>query len=153
MTNFKNTKAYKTNDTEKEPLVSEPAVVYHATPFSKVHFARKGVSPKFVSNLMVSYNLNKTETARLTDISTKTLERHMQSGKPFTGLQSDRLIELADLFEQGVETFGNRDKFIKWLNSEIPALGNHAPKDFLDTQKGIEIVSDEIGRIKHGIFA
>lgn len=132
--------------------VEEAAVAYN-TPVKKIGLSRIGLSPDFVIDLMQCYQFSKQETSRLADISTKTLDRHLQSGKKFSGLQSDRLLELAELYIEGVELFGTREKFLKWLNSKIPALGNTAPKDWLDTHKGISMIADELGRIKHGIFA
>lgn len=139
--------------TESAPSKVEEAAVAYNTPVKKVALSRKGLSPDFVLDLMQSYQFSKQETSRLTDISTKTLDRHMQSGKNFTGLQSDRLLELAELYIEGVEVFGSREKFLKWLNAAIPALGNSAPKEWLDTHEGISMIADELGRIKHGIFA
>ncbi len=133
-------------------IVKEAAAEYY-TPFQKVHVSRRGVDPKFVIDLMELYHFSKQEIAHLADISTKTLERNLQSGKKFQGLQSDRLLQLAELYKEGVDVFGSKEKFINWLNAQIPALGNTAPKEWLDTHQGITLISDELGRIKHGIFA
>ena len=132
--------------------VSEMTTAYH-TPFQKAAIARQGISTAFVIDLMGSLGLNKPETAHLIDISPKTLDRHLQSGRLFKGLQSDRILELADLYNQGISTFGNKEKFLKWLISSSPALGNTSPREWLDTQQGIEAISDELGKIRHGIFA
>ncbi len=145
-------KIYKTPKDPKPSMVMEAAAVYHS-PVQKIQKTRDGLEPEFVVDLMELYRFSKQEASRLADISTKTLERHLQSGKKFQGLQSDRLLELAELYAEGLEVFGSKDKFLKWLNSEIPALGNTFPKEWLDTHLGITLVSDELGRIKHGIFA
>ena len=137
---------------ESVSLVREAAVAYN-TPIKKIQLSRVGIAPDFVVDLMSSYHFSKVETARLTDISAKTLDRHIQSGKNFTGLQSDRLIDLADLYMEGLDAFGSNAKFIQWLNAKTAALGNTTPKSWLDTQRGISLISDQIGRIKHGIFA
>ncbi len=143
-------KPYTTSPTPSK--VGEAAVAYD-TPVKKIHLSRSGLSTHFVVDLMESYQFSKQETSRLADISTKTLERHLQSGKMFTGLQSDRLLELAELYQEGMAVFGSKEKFLKWLNAKIPALGNTAPKEWLDTHHGIAMISDELGRIQHGIFA
>lgn len=135
------------------PAGVEEAAIAYDTLVKKIHLSRHGISTSFVTDLMTSYNFSKQETSRLADISAKTLERHLQSGKLFTGLQSDRLLELAELYQEGMDVFGSRDKFLKWLNANIPALGNTTPKEWLDTHQGIVMISDELGKIKHGIFA
>ncbi|MCV9387280.1 type II RES/Xre toxin-antitoxin system antitoxin [Reichenbachiella ulvae] len=131
----------------------EEAAISYDTPTKKIELSRQGVSPEFVLDLMTVYQFSKQEASRLTDISSKTLDRHIQSGKFFTGLQSDRILELAELFHEGLDVFGSQEKFLRWLSSSLPALGNTRPKDWLDTHHGIQMITDELGRIKHGIFA
>ncbi len=147
----KTNKPYKTPDPEVS-MVAEAAAAYD-TPQKKVYYSREGIDPDFVLDLMASYQFSKQMISRLTDISTKTLDRHFHSGKAFTGLQSDRLLELAELYNEGIRTFGAQTKFLKWLDSRLPALGDTAPKEWLDTHHGIQMISDELGRIRHGIFA
>ncbi|MEM8895516.1 MAG: antitoxin Xre/MbcA/ParS toxin-binding domain-containing protein [Bacteroidota bacterium] len=145
-------KSNRYNIPETSPTsVAEALSTYHS-PTQKIHLSRTGLSPDFVVDLITSYHFNKQETSKLVDISTKTLDRHIQSGKRFTGLKSDRLLELAELYGEGTRIFGSRDKFLNWLSSKIPALGHTTPKEWLDTHKGIALISDELGRIEHGIF-
>lgn len=132
--------------------VEEAQAIYQSTQ-RRAQWARAGVTTDFVADLMKQLNLNNKETAHLIDISTKTLERHFQAHRPFKGLQSDRLVELANLYLLGMEVFHDQEKFLKWLDSKLPALGNTSPREWLDTQQGIDLVADEIGRIKHGIFS
>ena len=63
------------------PTKVEEAAVTYNTPVKRVHLSRIGLSTDFVLDLMQSYQFSKQETSRLTDISTKTLDRHLQSGK------------------------------------------------------------------------
>lgn len=152
MSNYKKSKIKYHQPVNPPDKVKEAAIVYD-TPVKKIKLSREGLSPDFVIDLIQSYQFSKQEASRLADISTKTLDRHLQSGKRFSGLQSDRLLELAELYVEGLEVFGSRDKFLKWLDAKIPALGNTSPKEWLDTHNGIEMISDELGRIKYGIFA
>lgn len=137
-----------------EPLSTfNEAAIDYKNPLAMINRSRQGVAVAFVQNLMESFQFTKQDISRLADISTKTIDRHIQSGKPFTGLQADRFVELADLYNEGIDVFGSSTKFIKWLHSTVPALGNTRPIEWLDTHKGIQLISDELGRIKHGIFA
>ncbi len=136
-----------------DPMTVAEAFVAYDTPSKRIQLSRIGLTPSFVVDLIDSYHFTKQETSKLVDISTKTLDRHIQSGKRFIGLQSDRLLQLAEIYKEGIDVFGSREKFLKWLNSEIPALGGTRPKEWLDTHRGITMISDELGRIKHGIFA
>jgi len=132
--------------------VAEMAAVY-GSPFSYALLARTGVTTSFVEDLMNLLGLKKQETASLIDISPKTLDRHLKMAKPFTGLQSDRILELAELHQRGEQVFGSNKKFLLWLDSPIAALNNTPPREWLDTQQGIKAIMNELGRIQHGIFA
>ncbi len=132
--------------------VAEMAAVY-GNPFSNAILARSGVKISFLTDLMQLLGLKKQETASLINISVKTLDRHFTTQKPFIGLQSDRILELAELHQKGEKVFGNSAKFLVWLDSPIAVLNNTAPREWLDTQQGIKAITNELGRIEHGIFA
>ncbi len=133
-------------------LAMEPEAAYY-TPERSVKISRSGITTSFVEDLMQKYVFSKADLARLIDVSPKTIDRHMAAGKLFTGLQAERLLRLAELYAQGVRVFGKGEKFIKWLNSTIVALDHTTPMSWLDTYHGIQLISDELGRIEHGIFA
>ncbi|WP_420582767.1 type II toxin-antitoxin system Xre/ParS family antitoxin [Reichenbachiella sp.] len=143
----------KYNTQETDLYTVQDAVAAYGNPTHRIELSRQGVLPEFVQDLMSLFTFSKAELSRLTAISTKTLERHIQSGKRFTGLQSDRLLELAQLYHEGLQTFGQREKFLRWLKSPIAALNNTPPKSWLDTHEGIRMISQELGRIRYGIFA
>lgn len=132
--------------------VEEMGMAY-SSPFTRAKIARIGVGTAFVLELMPLLGFNKQETASLINISPKTLDRHFKMEKPFSGLESDRILELAELYQKGQEVFGDNKKFLNWLGSNIIALGNTSPKRWLDTQQGIKAIMNELGRIQHGIFA
>lgn len=144
-------KKYKIEE-ESFSTVSDVAVAY-GNPYKTASISRNGIAPMLVLDLMNQFKFTKQETAELIDVSSKTLDRHFKAGRAFKGLQSDRILELSNLYNQGIEVFGDRKKFLKWLDSKLPALGNTSPREWLDTQQGIEAISDEIGRIKYGLFA
>ncbi len=146
-----NEKTYPLSDVE--PLLAmEPEMAYY-TPQRSVSISRSGIAISFVEDLMQKYAFSKADLARLIDVSPKTIDRHIASEKLFTGLQAERLLRLAELYAQGVRVFGKPEKFIKWLNSTIVALDHTTPMSWLDTYHGIQLISDELGRIEHGIFA
>lgn len=73
--------------------------------------------------------------------------------KKLTPQASEKLLEMAMLFVRGIEVFGEVTAFKEWLNKDNIALGDISPKELLKTSFGIQEVSDELGRIEHGIFA
>ncbi len=145
-------KTYPQISNDPPNTVAELAAVY-GNPFSRALIARSGINTSFITDLMDLLGLKKQEMASLINISIKTLDRHLKTAKPFTGLQCDRILELAELYQKGEQVFGNSKKFILWLDSPIAALNNTAPRQWLDTQQGIKAITNEIGRIEHGIFA
>jgi putative toxin-antitoxin system antitoxin component (TIGR02293 family) len=70
----------------------------------------------------------------------------------FTPPQSDRILEIALLINQGIKVFGDRSSFESWLFSDSIALGGVSPVSLLDNTFGIALVRDELGRIEHGIL-
>jgi len=145
-------KTYQNHENKTPSTVAELGAVY-SSPFSGALIARSGIATSFVLDLMNLLGFKKYETASLISISPKTLDRHLKMGKPFKGLQSDRILELAELHQKGEHVFGSNKKFLKWLDSNLPALNNTSPREWLDTQQGIRAIMLELGRIEHGIFA
>lgn len=141
------------NTDEEINKVSEAAMLYGNTPFRRVYRARHGVTSHYVTDLLSKFLFSKQELANLIAISPKTLDRHLQGQKAFTGLQAERLLRLGDLYMEGLSIFGEHSRFLKWLNTEVAALDSTTPRSWLDTQQGIDLISDEMVRIQHGVFA
>ncbi|MGI8655713.1 MAG: type II RES/Xre toxin-antitoxin system antitoxin [Pyrinomonadaceae bacterium] len=90
--------------------------------------------------------------AEFLNLSTKSLHRYKQGAKHFKPLQSEKIIEMAEVTNVGVEVFGNMEKFKLWLDTPNFALGNLKPMELLKDSYGKEMVIGELTRINHGIF-
>lgn len=90
--------------------------------------------------------------AAVLGISTKSLLRHKQTSKQFKPLQSEKIIEMAEVTNIGTQVLGSFEKFKLWLNTPSIALGNMNPIELLRDSYGKEMVVDELTRIEHGIF-
>lgn len=90
--------------------------------------------------------------AAVLGISTKSLLRHKQTAKQFKPLQSEKIIEMAEVTNIGTEVFGDMKKFKLWLNTPSIALGDMKPIELIRDSYGKEMVIDELIRIEHGIF-
>ena len=53
---------------------------------------------------------------------------------------------------RGIQAFGNKDIFHKWLNIPSIALGDKVPATLIETEEGLEQVLDELIRIEHGVY-
>lgn len=91
--------------------------------------------------------------AKMLDISTKSLQRYKQSNKSFKPIQSEKIIEIAEVTQLGVEVFGEMEKFKLWLHTPNFSLGKMRPVDLLNDSYGKELVMTELTHINHGILA
>jgi putative toxin-antitoxin system antitoxin component (TIGR02293 family) len=67
--------------------------------------------------------------------------------------EGERVLLAERLLARGVEVFGNKDKFDRWLRSPIVALGHRRPLDLMASVVGMRLVADELETIAHGVFA
>lgn len=86
------------------------------------------------------------------NISTKSLLRYKQASKQFKPLQSEKIIEMAEVTNIGKEVFGDMEKFKLWLDTPNFSLGNLKPMELLKDSYGKELVVGELTRINYGIL-
>ncbi|RYC50407.1 antitoxin Xre/MbcA/ParS toxin-binding domain-containing protein [Flagellimonas olearia] len=91
--------------------------------------------------------------ATILNTTTRTLDRYKKEHRSFKSQQTERIIEIKQLYQKGVDVFGDKDNFDAWLETENLSLGRIRPVSLLDTSVGIHMVKDELGRIEHGILA
>lgn len=113
---------------------------------------RTGLSKEAAYTISKNYGITIEETGRILGVSARTMQRKsdIENLSPHA---SDQVVELARLFELGVEVFNDDEKFRQWLRSPIVGLGGQKPLDLLDTSTGIRLVTNELDRIQHGIFS
>ncbi|MEO7673021.1 MAG: antitoxin Xre/MbcA/ParS toxin-binding domain-containing protein [Pyrinomonadaceae bacterium] len=117
-----------------------------------IRIIRKGV-PYSLFNLIKNVTpFSEGDWAELLNISAKSLHRYKQTSKQFKPLQSEKIIEMAEVTSVGTKVFGDLEKFKLWLNTPSIALGNIKPMELLKDSYGKELVIDELTRIEHGIF-
>ncbi len=95
---------------------------------------------------------SESDWADFLDISTKSLQRYKQNAKHFKPIQSEKIIEMAEVTNIGQGIFGSSEKLKLWLNTPNFALGNLKPIELLKDSYGKEMVIAELTRIEHGIF-
>ena len=55
--------------------------------------------------------------------------------------------------ESGSSEGFEADKWLaKWLSTPIGALGGKSPAEYLDTEEGVELISNLLGQIQHGLY-
>ncbi len=86
------------------------------------------------------------------NISYKSLQRYKANQSDFKSPQSEKIFELAEIINKGLEVFGDIEKLKHWLYTENYSLGNLRPVDLLKDSYGKELVISELVRIDHGIL-
>jgi putative toxin-antitoxin system antitoxin component (TIGR02293 family) len=137
-----------------ENILQEPVTAYAATKsrFDLVALSRKGIKKQALLNLGNTLDLNLKQLAALLPVTERTLQRR-EAGSLLNTAVSEQVILLAELTEKGSEVFGDIAPFNEWLREKNTALGNRCPLHLLDTTIGIQLVTDELGKLVHGVFA
>lgn len=118
-----------------------------------VALIREGIPYSLFDLIQDHTPFSENDWAGFLHISTKSLHRYKETDKHFKPIQSEKIIELAEVTSIGLEVFGNMEKFKLWLETPNYALGNLKPVELLKDSYGKEMVVGELTRINHGIFA
>lgn len=114
---------------------------------------RQGIPYSYFNDIQDIAPFGSEDWSRLLNISSKTLLRYKQTRQKFKPLQSEKIIEMAEVTHTGLEVFGNMEKFRLWLGTPSFALGNSKPVDLLEDSYGKELVITELNNINFGILA
>lgn len=117
-----------------------------------LNLIKKGVPKKALDKTMQMMDFSLDEMSTILHVSERTLRRYDDKSN-LNIEQSERIIELNNLYQFGIEVLGSLDNFKIWINSPILALGQQKPKEFLDTSFGITMLKNILGRIQYGVFS
>lgn len=117
-----------------------------------IYAIRHGIPYSFFDKIQDFTPLTEKDWAEVLDISTKSLQRYKQASKSFRPIQSEKIIEIAEVTKIGLEVFGDIEKFKLWLVTPDFGLGGIAPFELLKDSYGKELVVATLIRIQNGIF-
>ena len=123
-----------------------------ADKMSIIRVIRSGVPYSLFDLIKNITPFSESDWAELLDISTKSLQRYKQDSRQFKPLQSEKIIEMAEVTNVGKEVFGDTEKFKLWLDTPNFSLGNLKPMELLKDSYGKELVLSELTRINYGIL-
>ena len=112
---------------------------------------RDGLPVDVIDTLIGDKTVTPDEVSRIIMPPKAVSERRRKGG--LTPEQSDRVIRVARIFAEALETFGSREKALTWMRRACSVLGGKAPVDLLDTEEGARLVESLLGRIAHGLAA
>ncbi len=140
-------RAYKISADASFNLVNESDTI------SLIEMVRHGIKFTLFQAFALKSPFSLNEWSNLLHISERTMQRYQKEEKKFDPIQSEKILQIALLFQLGTHVFGDRQKFNSWIDSNNVALGGIKPKSLLDNTFGIELIKDELTKIEHGILA
>ena len=117
-----------------------------------IQVIKEGIPYSFFSLIQDYTPFNEHDWAKFLDLSTKSLQRYKQNSKVFKPTQSEKIMEMAEVTNVGLDVFGEMDKFRLWLDMPNFSLGSMKPIELLNDSYGKEMVIGELTRINHGIL-
>lgn len=133
-------------------MAGEPESAYYPQSFDLIRLTRKGILKKYLLELAEKLSFSMHELSHILHISERTLQRYGREDT-LASDTSERVLLLAQLYNKGIEVFGTPENFNDWLRTPLPAFEQQPPIGLLDTAFGFQLISDELGRIEHGVFA
>jgi len=118
-----------------------------------VQVIRKGITYSLFEEIQKLSSLTSKDWADILNISLRSLQRYKDQNQVFKPIQSEKILELSEIFILGNEVFGDAEKFKLWLETPNFAIGNLKPSSLLPDSYGQALVVNELNRISHGILA
>ncbi|MBV6510829.1 MAG: hypothetical protein FMNOHCHN_00307 [Ignavibacteriaceae bacterium] len=113
----------------------------------------KGVSSSLIPKLLKITGLRKEIVAAILSISVKTLDRYLASPVTLSPSSSELLIKTVTLYTRGASLFGSPENFREWMSKPAFGLQGLVPVTLLTTASGIDLISEELGRLEAGDLA
>jgi len=117
-----------------------------------IELSHKGVTKDALRHLARNMSFSMRQMAELLTINERTIQRYTPR-KHFNRAVSEQILLIAEVVTKGTDVFGDKDKFLLWMNHPSKALANKKPMSLLNSKFGADMILDELGRIEHGVFA
>jgi len=147
-----NDSAVLTEPTLQALKIIKPYEKFFTSSKAKLAAIKQGLEPKAIQDLIAITGATQSDAAHILDLTEPTLRKYIKAGKELNTGLSEHIIQLFELFDKGLDTFGSLEEFKNWLPHKNIGI-NAAPMDLLDTITGINIVMSELIRIDYGVTA
>ncbi|MBG9376938.1 hypothetical protein I5907_11895 [Panacibacter sp. DH6] len=91
--------------------------------------------------------------AGILHLSERTLQRYAKDNSSFEGIYVDRILQMEQLIELGLETFTDATALYSWLRKEKKVLGHTLTFESLYSAQGIQDLIDQLRRIQYGVYS
>lgn len=136
----------------KEPFtLFDPTLAYVAmtSPLRLVHRSREGVSRSQLNAISKSMRRTVLELSTVLPSSYSSLTKK----EIFDKATSEHILMIRELFDYGLEVFGDINKFNSWLDMPSARYDHSSSFSMLDTSFGIGMVKEDLYRIDFGLPA
>lgn len=156
---MKKPKSYNKKKTTSSQEAKEPSMVYSiSNPFDRLEILNtiEGTnnSTKLIKSLLDKTKLPISFLAeKVFEVTAKTLSLYKNKNTTLPARFTELSTELSQLYELGIEVFGDVATFNTWIYEPSYGLNNRIPAQMLNTSTGISLVFEELKRIEFGATA
>jgi putative toxin-antitoxin system antitoxin component (TIGR02293 family) len=136
--------------------------IFHSSLGTRAVIVKAGINPSVVRHLARDMQYDQGALVNLLGFARATYNRKVKTRKPLDLASSERVIgvmRLVGQVKQMVEESGDATDFDasawvgNWLEQPLGALGGKAPRDYMDSAPGQELVSQLLAQAQSGAYA
>lgn len=142
MTKTSATKEY-TQMARDLPSVNEPSSIY-----SYMSNSDKSINYMKIFDELIG--LKDAIIAKWLNITTRTYRNYKVQSSALKDNTKEQVISILSLYKHGIDVFGSKILFEKWLSTPNMLLDNKAPMDFLVTISGIRLIDNRLTGMEFG---
>jgi putative toxin-antitoxin system antitoxin component (TIGR02293 family) len=122
------------------------------SPLDLIEKTRQGLPRRSIDFLSKALDIKPIDLSAHLPVTWRTIQRY-EADKRLSPDLSDHIVQIARVYQRCTEVIKDRQLAVKWLKMPIRGLGNEVPLDLLDTNTGVQLVLDELGRLEQGVFS
>lgn len=120
-------------------------------PKKEINIIREGIPVYVVESFLEQESLPVKEILERLAIPASTYFAKKKNHKALDSYTTEKFLRLISVTTMA-DTILGKTKAKDWLHNPVPALGNEAPLDLLDTETGHQLVVQALLQIKYGIY-
>jgi putative toxin-antitoxin system antitoxin component (TIGR02293 family) len=128
-------------------------VVYGRDYSDRVLMSRAGLPAVAVDMLADRLGLSRVKFMQALQLKGSTIERRLAAKQALSSAETDKLYRVEKVLARAAEVLEDESAAEAWIQREIRSLGGVSPLSLLDTDAGVDLVMDTLGRIEYGIAA